>query len=283
MARRRKVRHVSAHGSPLLAPMRIAGADAGATSDEGPPGVGPFPLVAPTSVGSGAVATGADGPPRGDADNPCKSNAAPAPFVLKLGHAARLKSVACGPPTDVPGGAAAASGTAGAGASAGAGAGDGAGEDVSIDASARDDAGDCSGAVFGAGAGVSPDVGAGAGVGADAMEDDGPASATEAAAAAGAFSPTTTPVISTFSNTPVGAATLEVAAAATTAGARLAPEDESFVLKLGALRRWLLPLFVCARAEDLLVVSASLSWRTLARFPEASGGGARPAAVAGGA
>ena len=101
--------------------MGNAGERRSAAGGEGPLGDDAFPPVAPTFVGNGAVVTDADKARGVKVGNPGKSDAALAPFALKLGHGAGLEAVAGGARTDVlgagcGGGGATVAGAAGAGA-----------------------------------------------------------------------------------------------------------------------------------------------------------------------
>ena len=90
----------------------------------------------------------------------------------------------------------------------------------------------------------------GSGSGADAAIDDGPVFTTESATTAGLFSPANGLATPTFFNTAVGAATLEVAVAGTTGGARLAPADGKSIVEVAAWKRRLLLFFVFRAAPD---------------------------------
>ena len=66
------------------------------TGGKGQRGVGAFPPVAPTFVGSCTVVSGAAGARGVDNENPGNRDRTLAPFVLKLGHGARPAAVAGG-------------------------------------------------------------------------------------------------------------------------------------------------------------------------------------------
>ena len=98
--------------------------------------------------------------------------------------------------------------------------------------------------------GASAVAAAGAAAGADASIGDGPVFTTEGATTAGLFGPAKVPTPPIFFSTDVGAATLEVAVAACTGGARLAPADGKSIVEVTALRRRLLLLSVFGVAQN---------------------------------